>query len=101
MNETYGTLRCTVKVSDRVFTSEQIIEGESPVKYIIKDLEGKLLCQIIFKDKETDGIADADLLAIIIDRLSAKQEGIGKKREVGFALARAEESLLWLNKIRG
>jgi alkyl sulfatase BDS1-like metallo-beta-lactamase superfamily hydrolase len=50
------------------------------------------------KDKDIDGITNADLLAIIIDRLTKQQEGVKKTRTVGFALARAEESLLWLTK---
>ena len=94
--ETYSTLRCTVKVTDRVFAADELGEAEIPFKYVVKDLDGKLLAHIIFKDNDREGISNEDLLAVLIDHLKAQQEGIKKSREVGFALARCEESLMWL-----
>lgn len=94
--ETYSTIRCTNKVNERVFAGEDIGESEISFKYIIKDLEGKLLCHIIFKDKDIDGITNEDLLAVLIDRLSSQQESIKKSRQTGFALARCEEARMWM-----
>lgn len=96
MSDTYTTIRCTTKVNERIFAGDDLGENETPFKYVIKDLEGKLLCHIIFKDKDIDGITNEDLLSIIIDRLSCQQEGIKKSRASGFALARCEESKMWL-----
>ena len=96
--ETYATMNCGLEVTKRVFTTEQFGENEAPFKYIVKDLENKLLGHVVFKDKDNDGITNSDLLVILIDRLTKQQEGLKKSRTVGYALARAEESLLWLTK---
>ena len=72
--ETYSTLNCGMKVSDRVFTTQQNDAQDIPYKYIIKDSNGKLLCQIIFsnKDKEIEGVLDEDLRVILLDREQIK-----------------------------
>jgi hypothetical protein len=94
--ETYSTIGTGVKVTDRVFTSDQLGEAETPFKYVIKNLEGRLIGHLVFKNGENEGILNEDLLSVLIDRLATQQEGIKKAREIGFALARCEEALMWL-----
>ena len=66
--ETYSTLQCGMKVTDRVFTTQQQDAKDIPFKYIIKDKDGKLLAHLIFTNKDQEGIADEDLKAVIRDR---------------------------------
>jgi len=66
--ETYSTIQCNMKVSDRVYTSQQKDAKDIPSKYIIKDSNGKLLCFIVFKSDDADGITDDDLVTILKDR---------------------------------
>ena len=68
MSETYSTLACGMKVSDRVFTTQQEDANDIPFKYIIKDKDGKLLAHLIFTNKDQEGITDEDLKAILLDR---------------------------------
>jgi hypothetical protein len=67
--ETYSTIQCTVKVSDRVFTTQQDDVKDIPFKYLIKDSNSKLLCHIIFAGKDNEGISDEDLLTVVLDRM--------------------------------
>ena len=70
--ETYSTLNCGMKVSDRVYTTQQEDANDIPFKYIIKDKDGKLLAHLIFTNKDQEGITDEDLKAIILDREQIK-----------------------------
>ena len=66
--ETYSTITCNMKVTDRVFTTQQEDVKDIPFKYIIKDKDGKLLAHLIFTNKDQEGITDDDLKAVILDR---------------------------------
>ena len=66
--ETYSTIQCNMKVTDRVFTTQQEDAKDVPFKYIIKDKDGKLLAHLIFTNKDQEGITDEDLLSIVDDR---------------------------------
>ena len=66
--ETYSTIQCNMKVTDRVFTTQQEDAKDIPFKYIIKDKDGKLLAHLIFTNKDQEGITDEDLKAVIRDR---------------------------------
>ena len=66
--ETYSTIQCNMKVTDRVFTTQQEDAKDVPFKYIIKDKDGKLLAHLIFTNKDQEGITDEDLKAVIRDR---------------------------------
>jgi len=57
-----------MKVSERVYTSQQTDVNDIPFKYVIKDSNGKLLCFIVFKSDDADGITDEDLVTILKDR---------------------------------
>ena len=70
--ETYSTLHCGTRVTDRVWTTQQTDTKDVPFKYIIKDKDGKLLAHLIFTNKDQEGITDEDLKAIILDREQIK-----------------------------
>ena len=76
--ETYSTIQCSVKVSNRIWTTQQEDKYDLPFKYIIKDSNGKLLCHVIFADKDKEGILEEDLLTIVIDRLRIQNGAKGK-----------------------
>lgn len=104
MQETISVAGVTKLVDDKdkrtsVFASEVLGKEGSPFQYAVRDKNGKLLGHFMFKEEERDGMNTSDLLCVLIDRLRSQQETISI-RERGFALARAEESLLWLRNIK-
>lgn len=74
MSETYATSQCSVKVSERIWTSQQNDVKDVPFKYVIKDSNGKLLAFIVFKSDDADGIIDDDLKTIIRDREQIREK---------------------------
>lgn len=65
--------------------------------------EGKILAEINFQEgpiKEfgVNGVANEDLIAMVIRRLEGFQDSEFKCRENAIAITKLEESLMWLRK---
>jgi hypothetical protein len=97
----------TIK-SDLITTDNTFIEHDnntfnSPHNYIIRGIEGDILCGVHFQEgaiKETglNGIFMEDLIAICINRLENFQNSDFRCRENACAITKLEESLMWLRK---
>jgi len=79
------------------------VNYNSPHNYIIRGIEGDILCKIHFqegpiKESGLNGIFIEDLIAICINRLETFQKSDFRCRENACAITKLEESLLWLNK---
>ena len=95
--------------SDLITNEHTLIEYgglifNAPHNYLIKDIEGNLLCGIHFqegpiKEVECNGIFMEDLIAICINRLENFQNSNFRCRENAVAITKLEESLMWLRKI--
>ena len=71
----------------------QIEEGRSPLPLtMVKFQKGPI------KECGVNGVANEDLIVMVIDRLQSFQESDYKCRENAIAITKLEEALLWLRK---
>lgn len=72
--------------------------------YEVRSADGNELLGVVkfqkgpIKENGVNGIANEDLLNIVIDRLSSFQDSPYKCRENAIAITKIEEAVLWLRK---
>ncbi len=89
----------------QVFACDERGAGNTNHKYSISTTqEPSSILQLVdfqngpIKEHGVNGIANEDLISIVIDRLQGFQSGDYKCRENAIALTKLEEALLWLRK---
>jgi hypothetical protein len=97
------TLTHDLITTDNTFIEHDKNTFNSPHNYIIRGIEGNLLCGIHFqegpvKEKGLNGIFMEDLIAICINRIDEFQRSEFMCRENEKARTKLEESLMWLRK---
>lgn len=82
---------------------EKNFEFNAPHFFIVEDTEGKPLVQIHFqegpvKEAGVNGVANEDLIVMVLERLMSFQNSDFKCKENEIAIQKLEEALMWLRK---
>lgn len=82
---------------------EDKILFNAPHNFSVQDNEGNILSHIDFqcgpiKENGVNGVANEDLLVMVLTRLEGFQNSEFRCRENALAITKIEETLLWLRK---
>ena len=86
----------------RVFHEDDVLYN-APHHFHVHDIEGNLLSHVDFQcgpilEKGVNGVANEDLLVMVLTRLEGFQNSDFRCRENAIAITKIEEALLWLRK---
>lgn len=82
---------------------EKDYEFNAPHHFEVRSVEGDTVAEINFqkgpiKESGVNGVANEDLIAMVIRRLEGFQNSDYRCRENAVAITKLEESLMWLRK---
>lgn len=93
----------TEKYTKVVAMDEKEFNANHHYSVMSVDVEGGVIDDVHFqkgpiKEHGVNGVANEDLIAMVIDRLQSFQESEYKCRENAIAVTKLEEALMWLRK---